>query len=223
MEIRILGKKVVLTAISICAVIVLLLPSCNEKPKNNVTNEHEKWWKTSNVKEDEHIDKITSKADKITNELNSLLVKSLYKDGKYYLKGDLIDKLVFEQEIQFLFEDNVLKKFDFPVQKLTIDTGGTSLIKIQENIVNSISIVKGEKGWIYQIYGGGILPNQTEFYGLYSPIGELLWYSYTTYQNYKKIQPGFSNEGYGNLDNILEKYKISEVEFNNPKNTVYLW
>lgn len=223
MNTKSLSKRATFIAIVLFVVTVFMLFSCNKKSRDNATSESGKSSNTSLTKGESQTNRITSKVDKVVNEQNSLLVKSVYKDGEYYLNGDLIDKLAFEQEILFLFEDNVLKKFDYPVQSLTIDTGGTNLVKIQENIITSISVVTGKKGWIYRVCGAGVLPNQTEFYGLYSPVGELLWYSYTTYQNFKKTQPGFPDEGYGDLDSVLEAYKITESEFNQPQKTVHLW
>ena len=160
------------------------------------------------------------KSSKISNGNYTLKIDSYYSKAEADTTNILLKDVVLKQEISFLFNDSLLKKMDYPVKKLTVKTSVGTKVKMQENNIYQISIVSGAKDWFYKISGGGVLDTQSEFYGAYSPNGDLLWYSYATYRNVNGKYKEDPNEDYGDLDKTLIKYKVSEDLFNKPEKKV---
>lgn len=148
---------------------------------------------------------------------HSINVEVYYMHDNVDLKDDYIDNVVLKQEIYFKYRDSTLKSIDFPVKKIDVKTKTGKKLVIQENNIYRLSVVEGEKGWFYKISGGGILATQSEFYGAYSPDGKLLWYSYATFRNTNGKYKDDPQQGYGDLNKLLQEYQIPEFSFNKPE------
>jgi|SRR6218665_232087 len=168
------------------------------------------------------------KTSKISNGDYTMKIDSYYTDAEMDSSVIIFVKnAILKQEIFFLSKDSILKKEAYKVKMLRLKTTKGKRIEIQENTIYQIGIVYGENDWLYIISGGGINGTQSEFYGAYSAKGDLLWYSYFTYKLLKYPQysnkdypKDYPNEGYGDLDNVLARYKISEAQFLKPKKII---
>jgi len=135
------------------------------------------------------------------------------------LSCDLVlDFKVIKQQLQFYKNNTKINTFFFNPQKVEISTIHIKKCIVFENIISEISVLQGRNGWLYKISGWGITGNQTEYSGLFTSEGQLIYYSYSTSRN--KHIPGVPNERKGNLDSILNKYGIDINLFLHPKRVI---
>ena len=160
------------------------------------------------------------KTDSIVNQQYKLSIESSFVKEVIDTPSVLFNVCVLSQVMIFSSKDSIFSKVKYPVRFFSIKTKSKKDIIIQENNIYEVSIVKGDKGWFYKISGGSILNTQSEFYGVYSPTGKLLWYSYTSYQNLKKTPSDLPDEGYGDIDKVFEEYGVAETVFNKPSNSI---
>lgn len=166
-------------------------------------------------KKAEYSDKPIVKTTRLDFGENKLIISTKIINDSL-LSGNLVlDFKVIQQQLQFYKNDTEINTFLFNPQKIEISTVHIKKCTVLENVINEVSILQGKNGWLYYINGGGITGNQTEYSGLFTPEGQLIYYSYSTSRN--KGILGVPNELKGNLDSTLNKYGIDINLFLHPK------
>lgn len=146
---------------------------------------------------------------------NRLIIKTTIIYDSLLSCNLVLDFKVNKQQLQFYKNGTEINTFLFNPKKVDISTIHIKKCTVNENIISEISILQGRNGWLYYINGGGITGNQTEYSALFTPEGQLIYYSYSTSRN--KDVLGVPNELKGNLDSTLTKYGIDINLFLHPK------
>lgn len=162
-------------------------------------------------------DSVLISNSKISNDGYLLNVKSFYKKEIVNFKNERIDKVVLKQELLFLLRGKELNKFEYPVKKLKVINKKGNTFEVQENFIYEISIINGQNSWLYKITGNGASDRQSEFNGLYSAEGKLLWSSYASNNSKNPAVKVF-----GDLDKVMKKFNISETQIDAPVRSIEL-
>ena len=203
--------------------LVMLVLGCTakEKKSKNYTSLDTGKYTPSNLRSDNKtLKKGNLKSSKISKGNYTLKVDSYYSNAIIDSPNTIIKDVILRQEISFLFKDSLLKTTEYPVITFKARTTNNETILMQENNIFEMSIVEGNGGWFYKISGRGVLADQSEFYAAYSYNGDVLWYSYSTFRNVNGNFKGDPSAGYGDLDELIKKYKLAENSFNKPKQSV---
>ncbi len=155
-------------------------------------------------------------------EMNDYSLKIKNQDAKDKIEHQdfLFETNVLTQEMIFSHKNEVINKIKYPVKFNNVKTQSNENIRIQENKIYELSVIKGKKDWFYKVSGVGVISSQSEFCGAYSPSGKLLWYSYYTHRNSGKAYKDDPNEAYGDFDKLLAFYGLTESQFNKPEKSV---
>lgn len=184
---------------------------------NNLRNDSKESLRKVNISEEntQYSDKPIVKTSILDFGENRLIVKTTIIYDSLLSCNLVLDFKVLKQQLQFYKNENEISTFLFNPQKVDISTSHIKKCIVFENIISEISILQGKYGWLYEISGWGITGNQTEYSGLFTPEGQLIYYSYSTSRN--KDVLGVPNELKGNLDSTLTKYGIDINFFLHPK------
>jgi hypothetical protein len=166
-------------------------------------------------KKEEYSDKPIIKTTILDFGENRLIVKTTIIYDSLLSCNLVLDFKVIKQQLQFYKNDTEVNSFHFNPKKVNISTSHIKKCIVFENIISEISILQGRDGWLYEITGCGITGNQTEYSGLFTPEGQLIYYSYSTSRN--KHVLGVPNELKGNLNSTLNKYGIDINLYLHPK------
>lgn len=127
---------------------------------------------------------------------------------------------VIKQQLQFYKNDILIKTFLFKPKKIIISTSHFKKLRVNENIIYSVSVVQGKDDWLYNIYGGGTTSNQSEYFGLFTREGKLLSYSYSSFHTYHRH--GEPHEKKGNLKSTQLKYGIDDNQLFHPEHGIII-
>lgn len=116
------------------------------------------------------------------------------------------------QRLHFYKDGRLIGKSDYPVQFLDLKKAQEGAFKIQENVIYEVAVIKGKDDWFYKISGNGLLQSQSEFYGVYSKEGSLLWCNYLTERGFE----GDPNKSVGDLDRFFTDHHFTDDTFNCP-------
>lgn len=170
-----------------------------------------------NSEEKKHVlKKFTDDTNILTNEICEdsycLKVNSFY-DNRGVLDNKMLFKLgVDKQTLSFFVNKKCIKKINYPVNFITVKVEKNKTRRIQENVIYEISIIKNNKKWFYKVSGFGVMHNQSEFYGIYSPKGEMIWGNYTTNHNHK----GDPFKIYGDINKFYKVNDFNDESLNKP-------
>lgn len=117
-------------------------------------------------------------------------------------ESNLFNPVCIKQELFFFQEGSILKKIDYPVNKIKQVVFSGNKIEMLENVIINIGVIDGKRGSLFSVKGYGGCNSCSEFYGLYSLKGELLWYSYA------KKNEVFNQ--FGDFNQIIHQYGIKE-------------
>jgi len=197
---------------------LLLVVSCNQNTSNiKITNNKSSF----DVKTfTQTLSKNTKKCDTcylettIINNEYSLIVKTrvvnITLSENYIFNFDN----VIEQKLLFFHNNKLLKEIVYSPLFLNAETVNGNEIMLLENVLYRVSIVRNNDNWIYQIFGGGITASQTEYVGLFTPEGNIIWYQYLS--STVPILRSVPNEMSGDIDSALKKHNITTNELLNP-------
>ncbi len=148
--------------------------------------------------------KVDTAINKISFNHYTLVVKTLYnKDSVSVDEPNLFNPICFSQELIFMFKDSITKRILQSVKKIKQKTYNGRELLMLENVITDIGIVIGKKGVLFAINGYGGCNSCSEYYGLYSLDGNLLFYSYgTTYNKFDSM---------GNLEDVLKQFGIDDT------------
>jgi hypothetical protein len=191
-------------------IIAISSTSCNNVVKQNkvVTNKVDP---SSIGNQKSYNDSIFTADTSIFFKNYSLKVQSTMQNSRIEsTDSNFFNPIVLKQQIFFCYNGKVIKEVDYPVNKIRLKITNGKSIEIQENVLVNIGIAEGTNGSLYVLKGNGGCNSCTEFIGLFSLEGELLWYSYATTRNV------FGS--FGDSKKVLDKYNIPEsIVFSNMK------
>ncbi len=146
----------------------------------------------------------------LKNESYSLLVKT--KTINTYLKESYVFNFdnVIDQKLCFFRDNKLLKEITYSPWILDVECCNGNNIMLLENVLYKVSIIKKNNSWIYAIHGSGISGTQTEYLGLFTPNGNLIWYQYISYLAMKVVKSEhYPFEVSGDIDSALNVYNLS--------------
>ena len=188
---------------------------------NNLHNDFEKSLCSANavVKKIEYSDMPVIKTTVLVFGKNRLIIKTTVIYDSLLSDNLFFDHKVIKQQLEFYKNDTLIRTFLFNPRKIVIRTSHIKKISVFENIISEVSVLQGKNGWLYEISGGGVTLNQTEYFGLFTPEGKCLFYSYSPALN-KHVRGLPYDKGKGNLDSSINKYGIDLNLFFHPQNVI---
>ena len=164
----------------------------------------------------EYSDKPTIKTTLVNFGEFKLVVKTTIIYDSLLSCNLVLNNKVISQQLHFYKNNSETSNYKFDPRKVEVSMLHIKKCKVFENIITEISVLQGRNGWIYEISGSGITGNQTEYTGLLTPEGHLIYYSYSASRN-KNVR-GVPNEQKGDLNTTLKKYGIEMNLFLHPRN-----
>jgi len=157
----------------------------------------------------------------LKNQFNELEKTNEIIDGNY--KMVLITKLhpkelqngvdysfnsvIEEQSLVFFENGSEINKSTLPLPKMTVENIEGDSIKVVENAIIELGVLKGKTSNLFVVQGQGHCNACPEFFGIYSQKGVLLWY---TYSNKYKIF-----DEYGSFSGAFEQSEADSLEWEN--------
>lgn len=166
----------------------------------------------------------------LENQFNEQEKKNEIIDGNYKLV--LITKLhpkkiqngaeynfnsvIEEQTLHFFEHESEINKSILPFPKITVESIEGDSIKVVENAIIELGVLKGETSNLFVVQGQGHCNACPEFFGIYSQKGVLLWYTYSNkykiFNEYGSFRGAFEQSGADSLEwenGTFKKIKIN--------------
>ncbi len=127
------------------------------------------------------------------------------KDSVLGSDTNVFSPICIDQYLIFTHNDTVLKRVRYPAKKIWQKTYNSQNVLMLENVIFNIGIINGKYGSLLAVNGYGGCNSCSEFLGLYSMKGDLLYESYVHLNQTITLV--------GNPQQTLKKYGIPDSIF----------